>query len=382
MNPRYSFFFLISFLTLLTGCKQKQLEFNDKYTLSYSSSISFPLDSLSKRDYSIYYKDHNDAYLFMLNRYQNSIYRYNYTNQSIDSILNFKEEGENSVGEIDAFIVKSKDSLYIRNYNRRALYLVNNTKILKKYMFFEADQTRLTPQISNQNKAFINQNKIYFTHTGLRTANKKNTSFPKTTVSNLDLSTGKFDFELAFPDVYKNKVWGSQLLNLTSTLNKKDQIRVYSFMVDDHIITIDAKGKQRRFYAGSKHFSKTPPLSKRENNDIPLRNEVNHLYASPHFSNIYYNPINDMYYRFAFLPKYTIKELKKITMDKMMEVMAEEQISVIILDKNFVKCGEVLLDKLSYDINKLFFTEKGMHILDKNSEEDVLKYDILELKAL
>lgn len=375
MMKRLAIFFTI--LLFFTSCNKEKISFKNIYSLTLVDTVEFPLDSLSKADFSQFLDGNNERSIYMLNRFQNAIYKYNYNTLALDSILSFRKSGNANFGTIDAFLVKNSDSIYLYNSNKPIIYLTNRKgEFLKKYEFFQADDVHLTPEIDNQNKAFFNDGKLYFTHRGLRKAYKKNVSFPNTTVSSLNLDDGSFDFELPFPDVYKNKVWGLQFYNLTSTFNPKNKTRVYSYMINENILTIDSLGNIKTYYAGSEHFDKTNPISEKELDFMEVRQEVNIMYSSSYFYNIYYDQFNDMYFRFAFLPIYQYTEAKNLMLS---ELVREKRFSVVILNKDFVKQGEYILPNLSYDINNVFFTENGMHILNKNSEEDIMKYDIYNL---
>lgn len=366
--------YAIIFVTLVINhsCKKKY-SYESKYAIKKIKEIEFPLDSFSKVSYSQFIAKKRK--IIMLNRVNNSLYMYDYDNKKIDSIISYKSDYR--IGLIDGFIAKNMDSVFLYSYNNAELYLTNLKKeIKKKYSFYDRTKDKLLPLIDNQNKAFIEGDYFYLTNRGSTKAFKKNSSFPKTTVSILDLKTGEFNFKLAYSDVYKNKVWSSQQYNLSSTYNPYTKDKIYSFLIDEKITVLDSLGNYKEYYAGSDFITEVNPYSWREAPPISPKEEVDFLFSNPYFANIYYDPYSKLYFRFAFIPLLEKDETKKMIYN---EIVYNKQYSVIILDENFNKKGEVKLPHFRYDVFNVFFTEEGMHILNKDSGENEMKYDIYKI---
>src|SRR5690606_22957681 len=95
------------------------------------------------------------------------------------------------------------------------------------------------------------------------------------------------------------------------------------------------------------------------------------------FSAIYYDRFRDVFYRVAITPP---------SLDQyLIEKKAVKHFSIIVLNNDFEKIGETIIDHEKYDLTGLFITPEGLCIFNKEKygqNEDRLSFDVFALEEI
>ena len=169
------------------------------------------------------------------------------------------------------------------------------------------------------------------------------------------------------------------------TFNPKDNSIVYSFRQDHNVYKTDIAGNNESMhFVGSEYFEELPALEADFNKGFEYENNGNererirqYILMNPKYDAIKYDRWNNVYYRFAFLPR---------TLESYSAAPYRLHPSIIIADENFNKIGETIIDARGYhSVAKLgdaFVTREGLCIPWRNNSEDVLTLKVFKVKAL
>jgi hypothetical protein len=362
---RYCLFLSSLLLFLGISCHQKErsgssesMPMIDKYLLKEDGIIKLELDTnttygsnclqvidLGKQDVMLY-----------LNEEFNAIYFYDLLAQNggqPTKILQFDREGPNGIPVIQGFHYHSPDSLFLFfEYN----VLIADTlgHIKKKYTLASKDQERdllLHPlPASTVNPAAIFGDTLYLGGMPERDFFSSRFYDQSSTLICLNLRTGEYKYRVPYPELYQGNTWGSHLAYFYNCFNPAKQIFVFSFPIDASLWITDVNGKMTNKFAGSTYLSE-PSLPANKKLDIKERQK--YYLSQPSFFAVYYDHYRDFYYRIAHHP---------LSDDEIANNKSIKKCSIVLLNGNLERMGEVLLPDGRYTETMVFVTEKGVFI--------------------
>ena len=368
----------------LSSCQQKNGQANnaDASASEFSKTLvevglkSFELDSITPYYASClqFYKDaHGDQYLCLFNSYSNTFYFYGYGDGKIHHKLPLKKETMDRAGEVQSFVVKSLDSIYVLAKKNYALLLINGdgqvTDSRNLRVFSEGLTTR--PLFISHDKLYAGGHDVpgvdpFAEFTDFATENL---------VSIVDLKTPQTNAALSYPESYKDGVWGPYLLQYYYTFNPLTEKFIISFAADHSIYETDFSAVPTSHIAASKFFTDIPSWHATET-DADSR--LKYYLSTPSYQGVIFDPYQNLYYRIALQ---AISEEDLASNDP--QKSGVKHASIIILDHNFTKIGETLLPRFSYTETMFFVTPNGLHVAKWEASKDddsKLVFGVFELK--
>lgn len=362
--------------------------FTDSLSLEKKGQKVFQLDSgTAMTSYSVHFFNSNDSLHFysMLNAREDYINVYNYNSGDILKKIALGIEGPNGVGSGNGLMAHhfiSPDSILVYNYHLFTLFLINDSsKILAKYKLqgrYDKKQDMAVPEPSTLKPMVVTDNKVYLIGSLVKAVIKDKSNSGM--IIAIDLKSGEINRSLERPDIYNTGNWSAHYLKtaLYGDFNTDLNNYVYSFGADPFVYETNHSGLLKKHFMGSKYLKKVSPLSFSSNDSYDSRQVKRYDFTSGAYSKIIYDKYNKFYFRFVFLPllEHEYKETEGIYDGKE---------SVIIFDNRFVKLGEFLLPRHTYDFSNFFINEEGLHLKllpSLEPDEDKMTYDIFRLKTV
>ncbi|HMO40237.1 MAG TPA: DUF4221 family protein [Saprospiraceae bacterium] len=394
-------FTLIAILSLLSGCQRDETDgryeaknakqYERKHTLVASTDILLPIDSVTSFDYSdIQYFTNNDtAYLALFNPNIPALDVYNFAERSKLKRIYFALEGPDGVGNNTnnmGCFVYAPDTIIIHNYwSDKLFFLHANAKKIASIdmvppdsLFFSAFFTQAIP--------FRVGNEVFFPnlYQGIKKGQLiPSQKIPVFQVTNVEKQTIRFVGKRSSVYDKDYHVAGTNS-GVLGDYNPHTQKVIYSFKQDHFIYTNDINGSNvTKRYVASEFFEQIPPLSTSFEQGLEMqrnnREKVReYVLTAPNYSIIKYDPWREVYYRFAYLPR---------TLEDYQGRAYRLRPSIIIMDKNFNKTGEVKIDPDGYfntaKLIQSFVTPQGLCIPWKNRQsEDFLTLRVFTLQKV
>lgn len=173
-----------------------------------------------------------------------------------------------------------------------------------------------------------------------------------------------FNFLLGYPDIYHKANWGGGMLRwVYATFNNKKNLFIVSFPASHNIEIWDPElNLSYTKYAGSCYIADIEPYSNKVEEQPSTEKILDYISKTNCYGNIFYDEWNNLYYRIAEIAPNNYKNKKTV--------------SIIIIDENFDKVGESIIDNISKDFRyAMFVSYKGL-MVPVNDSEDYLKYVI------
>ena len=366
--------------------------FKDSLSLKRIGNVALPIDSLtsnSKRSIKYLSRDSVRG-IYLLNQLMNTIEIFNLDAKSWKKRIQLHIDGPNGIGQATYMVPVSKDSLLVFS-NRQQLSIINGEgKLLKKYAPCYDRQTgegayllamvEITP-IKIGNDVFFVATNAYDPYEKKSRVNNMKT---EKNIAKLNLLTGQCSYSFAYPETYSKAggLWSGQYYDI----KYHDYIPEYkrfiiSLPADENIYLTDYESTIEKYYAGSKFFNQIEPFySANTLMKIPDEKLQKDFAINPSYQNIRYDKYRKLVYRVAELP-YLEHEYEKSPQ----AFSGIKKWSLIILDENLKKIGEVQMPGLDLLAGSFLITEEGLLIYDysKNQEdEDNINYALYEITTL
>lgn len=218
---------------------------------------------------------------------------------------------------------------------------------------------------------FLNNSIILFNSSNSINVNTTNSRIeyyskikPIISIANLNTSAPNFLNIGSFPDSYIEKGRDFNDFFPKICLNSNNEI-VFSYSYDNSIYVIGKDGKEQKYDCSSKHIKKFTPIPESKFSDMAYLKQY-HM-EQPRYTNIIYDRFHDVYLRVA---------AHKVEMDNMGHVKKSSW-SIIVLDENFKKLGEILFDRKKYSNDIIIPKKEGVYIgktpsFDKETQELIL----------
>jgi hypothetical protein len=337
-------------------------------------TLKIPLDSVSSNkpsSFKILSKNGEDYFTF-LNTFNNSIYYFNLKTQIYDSIQQFPEQGPNGLGKFksDTRYEFMGDSILFYHRSTLQMIIVNAKKeVIYKYNFGKEGKT--APYGMTSGWAFK-------TDEGFNFSSVAQTPF----VVMIDLPDSlEFEFSLdtkqvqnkynPLPKVYEGKMWMLEQMRYYRAEN--DEIRVYSYPVDDYIQVRETDGSFTSKYFGSQKVKPIVPIASMEV-AMDMETGGKYYFGQGRYSNIYYDPFRKLFLRAA----YSGMNEDLFDMNNLYGDTTSFDKVFIISDENMRIKGELQNDCMIEWI--VFFQPNGIYVLIDNGDEEHLTFDIYDFE--
>ena len=367
-------------LCLSASCQEvKELdptprEFDQKMTLVPTDTLTIPIGHRSDV-YSRYVKAsiiNNIPYLGVVNVNTNDLEFYALSDKGEDFKVRFHLDGPNAVGQLKAFEVISDSTLFIASSYRIRLYVTDFEGNLKK--------TIETHDTSRNGKPFV---QMYYTQSPLVYHKDMDDFYVFTRVDTDYFSPGIWSGTMFLKIQNRDDESITHMFELPSRFNKYVYSGYFSHsshvLVDDrhlvfgvpfynNILVYDLEKEtliERK--AGSKHFGDALPW---DNPDMGRDEEF--YVTSNSYRELAYDEQNKLLYRLAY------RKVDYIGPNGQQRNWDNKLPSVVILDSNFKKVGEVDLPKNTIH-TRMYFTHNGKLYLslnhpDNNPSEDEMVF--------
>lgn len=377
------FALLIGYALFLTSCS-KSKEIHYAAFLELTDEMHFPLDETTSgiSEFVTTYThngisdsifNNEQTYLAYINQ-PREVQFYDMESKQLVHRINFPSQGPNSISIITAVHTQSPDSIFIASFPLPFIFRVNmKGEILERINLGPFNKT-VEPISSTSKPIVVTNNHIY---TGFYTLlpptdfhSPLNPQELKEIVLDIDLKSQQQELKLNLPDSYtRDKIFSRYYYNPSLSRGKEKGEILISFGASDSITVTNFKQTNHTSYAGSELFSNINPSSKAEDSWDHYR--LNYMYEG-----IIYDPYRNCYYRFLTLPK---KEDDLKSTD--MKTGRIKDIAIIILDKDFKKVGETMIDP-AYSNMMYFVNEKGLNLFNIKkglTDEDHMSFGTFEL---
>ncbi len=358
-------------LTYVKNEQQHNFESGD-LELIKSDEISFDLDSLTAPENIGYYQYYNDkrhsSFLAFMNSDMDAIYCYDpHTFQKIN-IISLQEYGFEHNDKIQGFYFINTDSVFVYSYRNANLTLISISRgrLLSKNIMdvINLDRTGVYPYVSTRSPLLYDSKsaKIYMSGFYADEGGTIEVDRERRNIAAFDLKEGTVEYSVKYPSFYWGVNWGGGGGFRQSLFEIARNKIVISFMADHNLTLIDpVTNSEKIFYAGSKYFDLIGSMNY-PSNLLSFLNEykVYDYYCSQgSYAGVKYDSYNHVYYRIAELP------MTKV--DWSTGKTPQKRKSIIIIDSNLVKRGEVLMPLGKYDMNSMYISEDGL-IVRNNSD--------------
>ena len=291
----------------------------------------------------------DQQFLLMENRQQTSVEFYPWNAKSLSFVVRADSTQLQEEFYMQGFFVASPDSVFILDGSNSKLHLLNKDgKLLKTHSWFsEAEKVPKSAQ---------GMAGIYSGSPGIRqgkwlhlssvpfsgTSDPSTFTEGKTNVA-INLATGEARYEYGYPSTYKNGKYALYASDIKRCQTPEGYF-LYSFGAEDSVRLTDLQSRNKAFYAGSSYF-KTPP---------PANPEIGVTARPQSYGGILYDEVNEVYYRMAL---HGVADILKAE-----HGFDDQEISIIILDKDFNKIGESRLPKGKHNFRQWFVGPDGLYI--------------------
>lgn len=381
-------------LLLLFGCSTKNTQPNptvggDVQAILKPSSDLLKL-KIDKRTSNLsnyvfpYFHPDGRQYLCYLNPSNLELHQFDIDEQVLIKTIKLDAEGPYGVAPVSGFYVHALDSIYVGSM-RKAIHLVDGEGKVKQtirykntlwndYSFVEPFPLMashvFTPLVLVKNKMYL-FSMAQGSFTDLKAGNKlakQRVCFEIDTLKN----TGKF-----LPFTYPQDYWSKGVIEPSLSRVYAHGKFIYSFFGDHNLYITEDHTVYAKYFAGSNNFSEFkyyPSLEPSTDEYIRFFSETSGYWS------IMYDPFREVFYRFVVIgndPDSGISPQKAVSYSP--------HFSIILLDKNFNKIGEVAFKNNSkYVFTNSFIGRKGLYISNNHpdnptNEEDYLSFTLFEL---
>lgn len=333
----------------------------DKYLIGFRKSpkqIAFELDSLTSPNisYSKLITINDTLYFSFLNSYTNTVYVYSYENYDI--VRKFKLDSEK---KLTGYEIIDWNNIISYEYWNNIMSLHNNSGEILQQIDIPKIENGYYSLPSTKTPLIHSDGNIYMTGGHMTSSRAGNEAI----VSIVDTNLREVNYDYQFPEIYKNNFFGGShyRMDISYDYNQDSGIFVFSFPASHSVFATSNFTNQKEFCAASDAIEEIPSYPY---DDIDKTFE----FASENgfYYSICYDKYRKLYYRTCLMPVKQ-QEDKKYRRD----------MSIIILDRNFSKVGEVpfKIDEDFYmtSLATILVSSDGLMIKKKNEPGDESKIE-------
>lgn len=349
--------------------------YENTYTMVPEDTLEVPIGKYSDV-YSKYIKRveiNGHGYLGVVNENKNELEFYPLETKRFPIIVPFDKDGPNRIGKLKGFEVISDTSLLIGSSLRSQLYISNLEGEITKSVStrFERDELPYVQiYYTNEPLVYSKDYKKIFVYTRVDTDYNSPGMWSGTMFLSLPLDKNDSPKHvLDLPSHFGDYVYGSRFChNSHAMVGNRYLVFGPTFSNDVFIYDLETgnvKGKE----AGSKYFGDVLPWTDPINDSDK---EEEFFVESNSYGGLAYDEQNEMLFRIAY------KGVDYIGADGTRRTFDNKIPSVVIMNSDFEKMGEIDLEKNTY-YTKNYFTYKGKLYLstnhpDNNPSEDKMVY--------
>jgi hypothetical protein len=395
MKLRYLFSFILA--SILLSCSTNTISIkNDKQGYLKSSVRleiefvkKFKLDSVSapRPQYiQIFEIEGGMRYFTFLNKFNNSIYVYDYLTEAFIKKLSYSRSGTEAIQNMMGYHIKSWDSIYSYNKTLVQVVLANDKgsvlsrislhgeKFDSKWFITHPQYLPKTviPFIETQDELLLPGFYIAF--------------IPKSIISSfnliarINLKTKNVRFSYHYPNQlyghdYNWPGWG--FTDVFAELHPDGKHLIFSFPMSHDLYISDVNSEEyKKVYAGSNFAGIISSLNKRPKKTTGI-NSQEHFMHQDTYTAIKYDRYRNVYYRFL---------LNAISSESNYSNGLEKPITIIVMDKDFNYLGETCIGKANKEWcwQNAFVTKEGLNIeyIEKDIDEEYLILKIITIKNI
>ena len=343
---------------------------NEKIVLSIDDSTSF------ESNYYQVIESGGVELLAVESKHKNSIQFYSLESRKLVKELKFPREGLTPVKQIHGFLWINPDLIMVFDkWRSKGILVDSNGSFLDQIVwksdgksFNHASMTRL-PNVSFKDKIYI------FEFPSISLDNEQLFSSDVRFEYVYDIKTKKGEYlKFSWPEIYAGKFWGFYH-TFPSRVKGRDDFLVYSFGIDHNLQVLLPNGTVNEHEARSDYFDSIDPIRRNED-------ETEAFLKRGIYAMVIYDKYRNVYYRIAGL------ETDDILPNGKPKAEIHKRYSIIILDENFNKIGETVLEPVEqFLIKDWFVCKEGLCIsnanpLNKEIDESKMTFHILTLEKI
>jgi hypothetical protein len=327
----------------------------------------------------------NSRFLTLLNKYNNSIYIYDYNTTDFVTKISYNREGPDGVLGIAGYHIKSMDSIYLYNRPMVELVLADSIGQVKKRISLKGQQDNwfdYYPQYDLKTVCPIIERNGELLLTGFNPFELKDSLINKfhfTTCVNLEMNDVNHYHTYPIEIFGNNANWSDPAyMQVFPGLMPSGEI-VHSFTPShDLYISNWNSDSIRKVFGGSNVSKKILSIDWGINSGVtPEKLLYTHYMRQDLYAAILYDPWREVYYR------YMQQGVINATTDTQIN---NKNIIIVVLDKDFKYLGETTIGTgETWYWNNSFVTKEGLNIEYKDIddiEEEFLYLKIFNLKIL
>lgn len=348
---------------LFFGCNSKNED--DLFIVTYElEKVKIEIDSSTSRSsrgmQQIFFTENKEYYVHG-DKTKFSILFFDLEQEKLGFEIPLEKYGPNGITSFNGFFVKNLDSIYVYyGYTYTMWHLNFKGEIQKKYQW--AYDNNIDGILLNPfgEEAIIDGYRVFLP----ASPNLNPSEFWKGYVSqSLNLEDGKVTFNTKYPEIFKNGNYFYSSMNVSRCLTP-DGYFLYSFGPDQNLYKINPHSGQviRSLPSPSRFIT----IQKAGNylNDFDGERFNEDAEILPSYRRILYDKEHQLYYRIVKLESENI--------------FSPRNYSIIILDQNFIKLGEVLLNETGLT-DKWFLSKRGLCVpvsdfAEESTENELLFY--------
>lgn len=301
---------------------------------------------------------------------ENKLYIYNIDADSLTQTIDLSSFG--TLNNYSGFTIVNMDSIFVYNYNKKTLYLTDNTaQQLNSWDIADPDGY---VDVEATSESPILYHYPYVVMSGSRIGHpddKYGKDFHISAV--LDLSNNIVSYKWRYPDSYSKGNFGGLYMNkIYQTINEKGDI-VLSFPISHEIIELQCNSdNERDIYLGSRYTKSIQSSDLNAIKEFWDKNKRIKYYTEQHsYANILYDKYRDVYYRIVRHPLKDwnggtfIKPISIITMSGKGELLSETAVisssNDLIYHNIHISKKGLLIQKNTRDENKVVFKVFSLH---------------------
>lgn len=327
-----------------------------------------------------YFKaDAHVSYLVLSNLDFNRIEFYNWDTGILSHKIDLMKVGPDGIGSLRGFEILSQDSILIFNAmaDRGRFFLINsNGKILKKYDISSTNSNYplvpMPPSSVMNNSPNIKNNIATFPSLVMYQLDKSEEITNWKLLAQIDLITDTIHVLNLYYPLLTNR--NQETVNPDYSSIYANRKWIFSFTSSDDIFIVEDLNKIIKKTAKS-NYIKSDFIS----NSVADNWNFEKIISSPLYKSIYYDSVNNVYYRFAKLgDEFNPRK------DFFSQNRYPQNTSVIILNSGFDIIGETKLPIDRYVMNMSFMTPEGLYISKSNVYsndfcEDTMNFELFTI---
>lgn len=342
----------------------------DSIWMRFSHERKFRLDSVTNaKTFSVaVYPKENPHFLLFHHPSANKIAVYEIQSGERVSTIKFEKEGPNGVGTgVRAMHFISFDSIFLFSTLAQKLLLVDSSGSIKNR--YDVSNEKAYALLGTTYPAFLKNNTLHLC--AYPPPGRKASSIDFSMLK-LNLKTGEVGHAINMSKEYDRGFWGKHnYLRVHHINNDKQNVIIANFPNDHFVYFIRADNSIQKHYAGARRIGKLEPVSEAYMDD-DLKTFA-HEAKQGFYSAIFYDRWNDFYYRIAYNPIET----------DLTALSGYGLSSIILLDKNLKKIGEMDIERDTYVFGSSFITPEGLYLFNEkkyNANDDYLFYDVYKIQ--